>query len=139
MKFNLNYLMAAFGRHMQVFAEFECINNSIDITYEEYLLIKLVSGVQLLHIEGDLDASATTLNKDALILPNNLVIDGFLYLRNTRITALPDNLTVGTWLDVSDTKVISLPDNLRVNGGSIFIRNNQLAVIPKRFKDLIKY
>ena len=38
-------------------------------------------------------------------LPNNLTVDGELYLRNTNITSLPTNLKVGCWLRITSYNV----------------------------------
>src|ERR1017187_2853093 len=48
-------------------------------------------------------------------IPDNLTVNGDLWLSNTSITSLPDNLTVNGYLNLSNTLITSLPDNLTVN------------------------
>src|ERR1035437_1288307 len=49
-------------------------------------------------------------------IPNNLIVNDYLYLYNIPITSLPDNLTINGDLYLSDTQITSLPDNLTING-----------------------
>ena len=42
------------------------------------------------------------------VTPDNLTVDGHLYLSGTAITALPDNLTVGGSLYLRDTAITAL-------------------------------
>ena len=67
--------------------------------------------------KDDLNISNTPITS----LPDNLTVDGSLYLYNTPITSLPINLTVGGDLNLSNTKITSLPNNLRVGGKFKFI------------------
>ena len=62
-------------------------------------------------------------------LPNNLIVNGYLDLSNTPITSLPDNLTVNGWLDLSYTKITSLPDNLILKG-SLYLSSTLITSLP---------
>src|ERR1035437_1711333 len=50
-------------------------------------------------------------------IPNNLTVNGDLYLSYTKITSLPNNLTVNGYLDLENTLITSLPNNLTVKDG----------------------
>lgn len=70
-----------------------------------------------LTVDGGLWLSGTGITS----LPDNLTVTGNLYLDNcTGITSLPDNLTVGEDLDIHGTSITSLPDNFAV-GGSLYL------------------
>jgi hypothetical protein len=62
-------------------------------------------------------------------LPDNLTVDGSLYLGSTQIKTLPDNLTVGGGLDLYGTQIKTLPDNLTV-GGSLYLGRTQIKTLP---------
>jgi len=90
---------------------------------------------------------------------NDLIVNGILFLRFSKITSLPDNLTVKGDLDLSFTNISVLPDNLTVNGylilwytnitslpdnltvdGKLYCQNTPLATIIKNDPSLlIKY
>ena len=62
------------------------------------------------------------------VTPDNLRVEGSLYLDGTGITSLPDNLHVGGWLYLSGTAIAALPDNLHV-GGWLDLDGTAIAVI----------
>src|ERR1035437_1518260 len=66
-------------------------------------------------VTGDLLTDLLKFNP-AFKIPNNLTVNGYLNLDNTKITSLPDNLTVNGYLDLENTPITSLPDNLTVKG-----------------------
>ena len=53
-------------------------------------------------------------------------VDGYLYLRNSKITSLPEGLKVGDYLDLVDLKITSLPKGLEV-GGYLYTYGTNLA------------
>jgi hypothetical protein len=61
--------------------------------------------------KGDLDLSNIT----ELSLPNDLIVNGSLYLHNTKITLLPSGLIINGALDLSNSSIIQLPDDLQVS------------------------
>ena len=67
------------------------------------------------------------------ITDEDLNVEGYLYLSNTKITSLPDGLQVGGGLDLINTKITSLPDNLSV-GGYLNLAYNKLTSLPDNLK-----
>jgi len=73
----------------------------------------------------------TPLKVKFIYAPNELTdedlnVEEYLDLSDTKITSLPNNLKAGGGLDLSDTKITSLPDNLEVVR-SLFLENTPLA------------
>jgi hypothetical protein len=50
------------------------------------------------------------------VLPRQMMIDGDLILRKTKLTTLPEALSVTGDLDVTDTAICSLPPDIKVGG-----------------------
>ena len=93
------------------------INDDLSIDYYDYLNLR---------------------NTNITELPDNLTVNGGLYLNNTNITKLPDNLTVKDSLDLENTNISELPDNLTVKY-NIWISNDmKLSYVPKYLKNKIK-
>jgi len=69
----------------------------------------------LIAYNGSLDLCETNIK----YLPDDLIIEGDLYLEYSRIKKLPNNLTVGYTLNISYTWVTEIPEGLKV-GGSLF-------------------
>ena len=63
-------------------------------------------------------------------LPDNLTVDGDLFLNFAKITKLPDNLTVGGSLDIRHTNITKLPDNLKING-NLWLQDTKIVELPK--------
>ena len=78
-----------------------------------------------LTVNGNLYLSYTKITS----LPDNLTVNGNLFLRNTKITSLPNNLIVNGYLDLSKTLITSLPDNLTVNG-TLDLGNTLITSLP---------
>ena len=62
-------------------------------------------------------------------LPDNLTVNGYLYLTGTLITSLPNNLTVKDGLYLNNTPITSLPDNLTVND-DLWLRDTPITSLP---------
>jgi hypothetical protein len=63
------------------------------------------------------------------LTPEDLTVEGSLYLQHTPITSLPDNLKVGGSLYLYGTPITSLPDNLEV-GGSLYLEYTPITSLP---------
>lgn len=62
--------------------------------------------------------------------PEDLTIEGDVFLNNLRITSLPNNLIVKGYLDISGTKITSLPKGLKVGDG-LNLSNTRISSLPK--------
>ena len=82
-----------------------------------------------LTVEGSLYLQHTPITS----LPDNLKVGGSLYLYGTPITSLPDNLEVGGSLYLEYTPITSLPDNLEV-GGSLSLERTPITSLPDNLK-----
>ena len=78
-----------------------------------------------LNINRSLDLSDTEISK----LPDNLSIKGNLGLGNTQMTELPNGLIVNGWLDISNTKISKLPKGLIISD-NLDISNTQITELP---------
>jgi hypothetical protein len=79
-----------------------------------------------LHIRGSLNFTSFDNFKDVEHLPDNLHIDGDLWLSDSAIKTLPENLHVNGNLALYRSKIQSLPKNLYV-GGNISLMYTPLA------------
>lgn len=76
-----------------------------------------------LYVDGSLYLIETDITK----LPNKLHVDGTLSLKGcNQLTELPDNLYVGYILNLRNTNISEIPDNLYV-GDDLFIYDTPLA------------
>ena len=66
-------------------------------------------------------------------LPNNVFVDGSLFLTDTYITSLPDNLQVSRDLILRETKITSLPADISV-GGDVYSSLKLKGKKPKGVK-----
>lgn len=66
-----------------------------------------------LNVEGSLNLFN---NSKITSLPDNLKVEGSLYLGSTKITSLPNNLQVGGGLHLSYSQISSIPNNLQAEG-----------------------
>lgn len=78
-----------------------------------------------LYHKGNLDLKY----RGTVHLPDNLIIEGDLYLQGVENTSLPNNLVVGGSLDLARSKIASLPDNFTV-GGSLDLRGTDVTSLP---------
>ena len=114
-----------------------------------YALENHPDGIQYRH--GSLDLSDTDITK----LPNDLYIDGYLFLNNCdeltelpsnlhveaylslkgceNITELPNKLYVGSYLDLEYSGIKSLPEGLEV-GGDLYLDSTNIKFLPKGLK-----
>ncbi|MDE5986580.1 MAG: hypothetical protein K2H16_04780 [Prevotella sp.] len=63
---------------------------------------------------------------DITSLPDNLTVDGSLWLSGTGTTSLPENLIIGGDLELGDYIVGLIPDNLML-GGRTYLRGIELG------------
>ena len=63
-------------------------------------------------------------------LPDNLTVEGNLYLPYSNFTSLPEGLEVGGHLHLSKNNLKSLPEDLKV-GGNLYLWENNF---PKDYK-----
>jgi hypothetical protein len=110
------------------------INTDLSIDYKYGLDLEntpITSLPDNLRVNGSLWLNNTQITS----LPDNLRVNGSLWLTNTPITSLPDNLTVKGYLDLSNTPITNLPDNLRVKG-NLYLNNTKITSLPDnlRFK-----
>ena len=77
-------------------------------------------------IEGDLYLQYTKITK----LPKGLTVGGNLILHHTNITGLPNDLRVGESLDLENTNISELPDNLEVDG-FLDLQYTKITKLPK--------
>jgi len=77
-------------------------------------------------VDGWLDLSGTQITA----LPEGLTVHGGLDLRGTQITALPEGLTVHGSLDLSGTQITALPEGLTVHGW-LDLRGTQITALPE--------
>ena len=54
--------------------------------------------------------------EDEVIIPDNLVVTGSVWLMNANINSLPNGLRIRRNLDLYNTDIRSLPDDLQVRG-----------------------
>ena len=66
-------------------------------------------------------------------LPDNIIVEGNLYLSDMDIESLPDNLTVKGNLNLAFNKLTSLPEGLEVED-SMILWGNDLTSLPKDLK-----
>jgi hypothetical protein len=85
---------------------------------------ELNSAIKNNRIDGDVKIT------EAVILPDNLSVGGYLDLEGTGITQLPDNLSVGGSLYLRGTGITQLPDNLSV-GGYLDLRGTGITQLPE--------
>jgi len=81
----------------------------------------------ILHVDDDLNFQG---DKRITQLPNNLLIDGDLYLLGTRIMYLPEVLTITGELDLFGTNIRTLPNKLRI-GYKLYLLNSKITSLPK--------
>ena len=74
-------------------------------------------------------AGIDELNNEIAKKKKNIVINGFLDLRSSKITALPDGLTVRGNFYLTNTAITALPENLTVNG-SLYISGTAITILP---------
>ena len=63
-------------------------------------------------------------------MPEGLMVEGYLDLRNTRITTLPKGLTVKGHLDLALTPIKTLPEGLSVSG-DLYLNNTPIEALPR--------
>jgi len=73
------------------------------------------------------------LNDTSNITKDDLIVNGYLDLKDAPITSLPDNLTVKKDLDLSNTKLTSFPNNLTVKG-DLYLSNIPITSLPDNLK-----
>ena len=78
-----------------------------------------------LTVDGDLFLTNTLITE----LPDNLIVGGSLCLNYSNITKLPDNLTVGGYLDLIYTHIKKLPNHLVV-GSSLNVYHTDITNLP---------
>ena len=105
------------------------LENKTSLTLEECNELMRENG-------GDLKLSHTSITS----LPDNLTVDGSLWIINTPISSLPNNLTVNGSLYINETDIKSLSSeviksiNLNVKGSFCFCK-----VLAASYADVVKY
>lgn len=155
MKFHkayLEYRCSKLDNLSRVLGELHFVDDQLDMSVEEYMLVKLLLNVDLLFFDGNYYSSEGVNDKlpeglvinctldcsthsGAITLPNNLTIGGNLFLPDEQ-TELPSYLTIGTSLHLGNTLITKLPETLSV-GSHITTRPAQLTYIPRSLESKI--
>lgn len=69
---------------------------------------------------------------DVNFLPDNMYVNGDLYLYSPKVEELPLNLTVTRSLFVSGTKISTVPSDIQI-GNDLNLESNQLEFLPDNF------
>ena len=125
---NNNIGLKYLPKNLKVYGNFlsessELIELPDDIYIDKAISLKLSKNLNnignLKFVNGDLDLDYC---KSLKYLPDNLTVDGELYLDYTGIIELPENLTVNGSLTLNGTKITKLPDSLKV-GRKLELKN----------------
>ena len=76
-----------------------------------------------------LDGRTNLSFKDLASLPDNLVVEGTLDIRNNPISKLPENLTVNGDLFVGNTNITEIPSSIAISG-TLFLDNSKVETLP---------
>jgi len=137
MRFHKNYIRC-FG----LISKFTDIGINIqdgwhDLSQEEYSLIKLLLGIDLLVYNGDFYIRGVP--GYLSILPDNLVMGSSFTINDPYSESFPKNLTVKGDIYIRNSKLIAIPEDLTL-GGTIYIDlsgANLKTFIPKKFEFIL--
>ncbi|MCL2311338.1 MAG: hypothetical protein FWC41_02445 [Firmicutes bacterium] len=100
---------------------------------DRFYIDKVTALPDNLTVEGDV----YLLNLTITTLPDNLTVEGDMYLCSSAPTTLPANLTVTGDLYISYSKIATLPDDLSL-GGALHLCAAQIA-LPNHFIEGVHY